>query len=146
MRKKQKQRKKEVDLLILILDIFILIFLISILFYGFNETLLKKEFLIKLNIGNHTGFDVNETALSFGTISINSNSKRKILLENNYKFPIKFEFYVKGNVSKLLIFKKSIKLDPGKNVSFTIKTIYPDNSSQYGSYSGVLVSNVKRSF
>ena len=53
-----------------------------------------------LTVGNHTGFDLNKTVLSFGTITNGTSSSRNITINNNYDFPVRFEFDVQGNISK----------------------------------------------
>ena len=82
----------------------------------------KRALITTLSIGEIAGFDVNKTALTFGTITHNSNSQRNLIVKNNYPFPIKLELNTEGDIEKLLIFDKVIYLDVGEEKIININT------------------------
>ena len=131
-----------VSFFLIILSILLIIF--SLFSYFYNRSLLERKIPISLKIGNHTGFNISKTTLNFGTIAFGSNAERKIILENNYSFPVKFSFSVEGNVTALLVFDKNLIILPKKNSSFSIKTITPKNKTQEGFYSGILFVTAKK--
>ena len=129
----------------------ILMFVISVVMFFFvlyiNSTfvLKKEEIIATLIIGDRAGFDINGTALTFGMIAPGTNSKRDLIIENDYNFPIKFEFNVKGDIEKFLVFDEVVYLKPGENKTVSIYTITPDNE-EYGNYSGKMIVVTKRDF
>ena len=70
------------------------------LYINSNLVLEKKEIIATLSVGDEAGFDINNTVLTFGMIT--SNSQRILTIENTYDFPIKLEFEVEGNIKKRL--------------------------------------------
>lgn len=121
-------------LIILALGISIVLFFLALCSSKF-EILEEREILAKVTIGETSGFDANPTMLSFGTITHNSFSKREVMIENNYNFPIQVEVFVEGNISKILLFEKRINLDSGEKeiVEFRATVL---NGEEQGFYSG----------
>jgi len=96
-----------------------------------------------LTVGNHTGFDLNKTVLSFGTITNGTSSSRNITINNNYDFPVRFEFDVQGNISKFLVYSKNIYLNPKEEKSIMFLTHFVSNET-FGEYSGRIIMKVKK--
>jgi len=84
--------KKEKAIIILIL-IVVISFLITYFVYDSFKPVEIKTIDMDLTVGNYTGFDVNTSALIFGTTVPNSYVKRTINItnidENNHKVSIK---------------------------------------------------------
>jgi len=129
-------------LVIFIFALSVILFLTALYINSFI-VLEKKEIIATLSIGDTAGFDVNATALTFGTITSGSSAYRNLTIENNYNFPIKVKFDVKGNITEFLIFDKIIYLDAGEKKFIRINTIVPVNES-YGDYSGKIIVVMKR--
>lgn len=113
--------------------------------YAKFNVLKKIEIVANLKIGDISGFDVNTSVLTFGTITSGSSSYREITIENNYEFPIKAEFRSSGNITELLLFDESIYLDTGENKSIVVNTIIPV-SEEKGFYSGRFIAVIKKSW
>lgn len=140
MLKKQKNKIYILSILLFIISLAIFLFTLYI-----NSTIIleKKEIIAILKIGERAGFNVNETALTFGTIIPGSSAHRNLTLENNYTFPIKFEFRVKGNIKEFLIFDRVVYLGAGEEKSIRIRTITP-NDKDYGDYFGKILIRIKK--
>lgn len=129
----------------------ILMFVISVVMFLFvlyiNSALVlkKEEIIATLMIGDRVGFDINKTALTFGMIASGTNSKRDLIVENNYSFPIEVQFSVKGNIKEFLVFEEVIYLESGENKTISINTITATNE-EYGNYSGKMIIITKRDF
>ena len=108
----------------------------------------KREITTTLQVGNTAGFDANETALTFGTITSGSVSSRNLTIENKYEFPIKVEFSTKGNITEFLIFDEVIYLDAAEKKSVMIRTISAiDNiDKKFGNYFGKMIVIMKKDF
>jgi len=97
----------------------------------------------KVTIGDHSGIDANTDVLSFGNITYDSFGHRNISIGNNYDFPVVFEFDVKGNISEVLIYYKSVYLNVGEEKNITFSTIVAPESMK-GDYSGTVIVKVKK--
>ncbi|GBE19424.1 MAG TPA: hypothetical protein ENG87_03080 [Candidatus Pacearchaeota archaeon] len=140
----QKKGDKVYYLVVLIFIISLILFL-ALLNVRSNVILDKNKVHVKLNIGNSSGFDVNETALTFGTITPGSSAQRSIVVENNYNFPIKSILKIKGDVAEYLIFENIVSLDAGEKEIISVAAVAPQDAS-YGNYSGILEVVFKRAF
>jgi len=126
-------------------------FILSLLIFSFvvyiklTSVLDKIEIATYLEIGDMAGFDVNNSLLTFGTITSSSSSYRELIIENTYEFPIEVEFSSKGNITELLLFEKAIYLGVGENKSVTVHTIVPIGKKD-GVYSGKFIAVIKKSW
>jgi hypothetical protein len=105
----------------------------------------KEEIVATLSVGEVAGFDANKTALTFGTINSKVNSYRNLTFENNYNFPIKIEFDIKGDIEEFLVFDRLIYLDVGEKKSIKMNAIAPAEKEK-GYYSGKVFVVTKRHF
>ncbi len=130
----------------------ILIFLISLatlLFVLFGENLFvlqETEVPAVLVVSNYTAWNITQDGdiLDFGVIRKGTNSEKKISIANEYSFPIKFEFNVKGNISDF-IDSKVVYLSSKEDKDVVFSTKYVTNES-FGKYSGIVRVIVKRAF
>lgn len=141
MLKNQKSRIYLLAILLFITSLSIFLFT----FYLKSSIILeKKEIAAALSVNQIASFNLNKTALTFGTIPPGSSASRNLTLENNYNFPIKFDFRAKGNIKEFLVFDKVIYLEKGEKKSIRISTIIPNNQD-YGNYSGKILVTIKKS-
>ncbi len=139
---KKEMKNKFYFIVFLLLALSIFLFLI-VFYINSLMVLEKKEIVATLRTGDTAGFDVNTTALTFGTISFGTFSQRSLILENNYDFPLEVEFKVKGNITKFLIFDKFVYLESNEKKSVQISTItLTENDS--GNYSGKMIVLFKK--
>lgn len=136
---------KEKNKFLFAIVIFLFSFFIFFLVYFLNSHLIleKREFLTELKVGDSVGFDLNNSVLTFGTIPPGLFSNRSIILENDYGFPVYFEFSAKGNIKDFLIFEKVILLGDGEKRSVDILAKVPGDSKE-GAYSGKIIIILKK--
>jgi len=129
----------------LIIFIFIISLIIFLLILRINSLIVleKEEIITTLIIGNRTGFDLNTTALTFGMIALGSSSQRDLIIKNDYDFPIKVEFNVKGDIEKFLIFDKVVYLEVGEEKTISIISVIPVDE-EYGNYHGRIIIVTKK--
>jgi len=127
------------------------IFVLSLCLFFFVAYLKYISFLVKvevvntLRVGDVPSFNVDTSALTFGTIAFNTSSQRTLTVENNYDFPIKVEFSVEGNIWEFLVFDKIIFLDVEESKEINISTIILTDEKQ-GNYSGKFITTIKKSW
>ena len=95
-----------------------------------------KTLDVTFYVSKELGADLNKSALTFGKIFPGSTATRNINIVNNYKFPIKVEFFASKEIVDFLIVKNE-NLSAGENYSFPATVIIPENIS-YGKYAGKL--------
>jgi hypothetical protein len=142
--KKRKKIRREIKFVYFLLIISLFVFILYLLLNLNSEIIYQKVIPMKLNIGEIAGFDVNNTILTFGTVTPLSSSRRQLKLENNYPFPIQFRFYAEGNISNFLVFKKKVYLNSGKSRDFDIVAF--SNNETSGEYSGNFIITARRFF
>jgi hypothetical protein len=137
----EKINEKKVIVILLFLSL--LLFCFS-LYARCGIILEKKEIPVGLKIGSPSGFDLDSEILSFGVISFGASSVRKLLIENNYDFPVNAELSVKGDIKDFLYFDEKIFLETGENKEIIIRARVPEDCED-GSYSGIFKIVLKKS-
>ncbi len=113
------------------------IFFISLMVFYFNtKTLQTQTFYASVNVSDEIiGFDLNNTALTFGSIGKEKSSTRSIRIENGYAFPIVAILNAKGEIAPLLNYDNAVKIDSGDKRVISLSAFTPSNLTE-GFYSG----------
>jgi len=124
------------DLLILAFFISFIIFLMSLSFYFYYITpLAQSSFQASTIVTRDTGgFDLNSTALTFGSITLGGSSTRSILVNNSYSFPIRVEPVIEGSIQDLISYDYLV-IQPYQSASFSM-TVFADLNKSLGKYIG----------
>lgn len=120
------------------------VFFISFLFLVLS---LFFYFLFKVPINSYTlfastavapdgiGFDLNDSALTFGVVGPGGTSMRQLSFANNYSFPVKVELVVNGELRNLIEYSVFTKVKSGEKVLIPLTVIAPGNAT-YRNYTG----------
>jgi hypothetical protein len=128
-----EKTKKIIILIVLIMSIIILL---GVLYIFFKQPPVKyKELDVRFNIGNYTGFDVNNSGLYFGTLMPSQTGTRFILLQNDDDIPARFTIIYEGNNTEWVIFGRSIVVNPYDNYTLNFSLKVPSDAL-IGNYSG----------
>lgn len=108
----------------------------AVIYYFFAVPLDSYEIQASVFIDfNKIGFDVNDSALTFGIVSPGGTSLRKIFIANNYKFPVRVKAISDGEIDYLLDYPAVTRVEPRQQATIPVTIVVPDNFS-YGNYSG----------
>jgi hypothetical protein len=140
MNKTKKLNKKLICIVLFFISLFLILFSLFLLNYVSLE---KKEIDLQLKIGEIAAFNLDKNIFSFGTITPNVTSSREIVLENNYTFPIKVNFEIKGEIKRFILFENFIQLKSNETKTIKLETIYPVKED-FGEYFGKLIVLFKR--
>ncbi len=88
------------------------------------------------------GFDVNTSAITFGSIIIGGTSTRSILVNNSYPFPIRVKPEIEGDIAQLVTYDPTI-INPYNTSKFYL-TIYADSYDLVGNYTGNITLKLMR--
>jgi hypothetical protein len=123
---------------ILILAFFIsfIVFLmsLSVFYYSFYPVKMSSFFANAAVTQNTAGFDVNSSALTFGSVAIGGTSTRSISINNSYPFPVKVKVKAQGTISDKISYTPLI-IEPNKVESLKI-TFSSNSSLDIGNYEG----------
>ena len=138
--KKEKYNEKLIFILIAIL---ILAFILNIyLFISLSRIIETREFYASIIVSDKIGFDLNLTALTFGSILKGGSATRGISIENNFGFPIEVEIYGKGDIKKFIIPIKD-KIEKDEKKSIKIVAFVPEDT-EFGKYEGSIKVDLRR--
>lgn len=120
------------------LGISVFAFLISLTAYYVNNRVIERQvFEASMTIEEYAvaGFDVNDSALTFGTVGKGGTSTRRIRIENKHSFPIIVFIQADGNIKTFLNYEEYIRIDKGMAESIAVSASAPFDASE-GFYSG----------
>ena len=123
-------------LLFLAFFISLVVFMMSLSLFFFHKYPIDESlFQASVNVTeNLEGFDLNSSALTFGSIVFGGSSSRSVLVDNPYSFPVRVEPFVEGTISELVIYSPMI-VSPHNSSSFQISVFSGPNIS-LGGYTG----------
>lgn len=124
------------NLLILAFFISLVVFLMTISIYFYYITPIS-EFSLQTTgfvTEDTAGFDVNSTALTFGSIVVGGSSTRSVLVNNSYPFPVRVKPEIEGNIEDFVTYDPLV-VGPYESSKFYI-TFSVDSIDLLGNYSG----------
>lgn len=123
---KEKPIKKEKMFLTIALVLLVVSLFSFFLVLLENKPLLKKEIQTSVIVGEKTGFDLDNSSLSFGKVIPGNGVSREIEIKNNYNFPIYTQIIIKGNISRFLNVKPQI-INPDKTKKLKFNLNIPED-------------------
>ena len=100
-----------------------------------NSPLEMKTLDLSFVVGEHLGFDLNASSLSFGIIMPGGSAVRRVVMQNNYDFPIKVEIYTSKNIRGYVFAEPEHLIESGKTEQISFNLIVPEYM-EHGEYSG----------
>jgi len=141
-----KKRKSKNNRYLLIAIIFLLIIIIAGLLSFYLKFIYKvkaiRTYEIKVKVGDHIGFDIENSSINFGTIIPGNSGERIIELSSNED--VKVEIYLMGEIAKWITLDKNdflLKKNKNERVTFTITIPV---TTKYGNYSGKAIILFKK--
>lgn len=158
MDKKEKtpQKKRDKQRTLIIVLIFLIVFTLVVITLSLKEInsyknpMYIKTIPMQINLSNKTiGFDVGTDLLRFGMVNYDSSSKRSILIENAYDFPVRIVITCTGEICPYLTPNSSeIYLMPKERLSLLFSVKFSKDTEQ-GEYLGEIefqIYKVPKSF
>lgn len=122
-----------------IIILVLLIILLNLVYANNQNTILETwQYDMFLNVDNYTGFNVETSAIFFGTVKPGAMSMRNIQFENN-NVTLKVVIFTEGDLAKWVYTdKNSFILNPSEKKTVTIKALVPKNA-EFGNYNGKII-------
>lgn len=143
-KKKEVKNKNLRYFVILVLVISLLVFIYSLVNYVMaNKIIESQTYYASVIVSDKAGFDLNDSALTFGSLIKGSSSTRNLIYENNRNFSVIVEINSLGNISELLVVKSPVLVDSGdtKKILFSV---FADEDTQEGNYEGFVLLETKK--
>ncbi len=138
--KKEKHNEKLIFILIAIL---ILAFILNIyLFISLSRIIEIRELSASIIVSDKIGFDLNSTALTFGSTLRGGSSTREISIENNFGFPIEVYVYGDNGMENFIISAKE-RIEKDEKKSIKISAFVPEDT-EFGKYEGSIKIALRR--
>jgi len=116
--------------------VFLLLVIIINFIWVFFSSPLKVEIVpVKFIIGDRLGFDVNSSELTYGIILKGNSGVRKLIIENNYSFPVIVRLYVSSEISDYIYSENNLIIDKNEQIKLPVILRVP-NDIEYGNYTG----------
>lgn len=104
-----------------------------------------REYEIYLTVGSYVGFNVNSSALFFGTITAGGTGSREIIVNNHGALPRKVQVETSGNLSDWVkVSDNNFVLQGYENKSLEVNATVPEDA-EFGNYTGILKLIFKKS-
>ena len=134
-RKKTEEKSNRTFYILLILTLIVVTF--SLVFFP-EESIYEKNYDVYFNvIESGAGFDLNNTILTFGNVPRGGGAERKIVLFNNYNFPVEARVLITKNLDDFLIVDSNVSIESMSNYTLFVKLVVPENT-ELGNHSGTI--------
>ena len=128
------EKKKKIILFLVIIASVV----ISILVYPYFSPLHIEEIYMYITVGNYTGFNVNTSALFFGTVAKSGSSERYVVVTNEYSEELKVKINIKGELEDWTsLSEKKFMLEKNANKTVNVKVNIPPDAES-GGYTGTM--------
>jgi hypothetical protein len=125
----------------------LVVLLLGIIFLGafftyraispFRRALKVEKVDVSFAIGEYGGFNLNKTALTYGTITRGGSAVRNVIIGNEYSFPIIVKVFASGSLVQFLTVEENLSLEPGESRKVAVAVQAP-RDAEFGNYSGEL--------
>lgn len=130
----------------IVLALFILsaVLLFLSVFSFLNKSAILREYPVSFVVEKGTvGFDLNNSALTFGKIPPGGTGERKIDFYNNQNETIKIKILASRELENFLNFESDYEILSKKNVTIPVRVVVPFDAEE-GNYSGKIRILLKR--
>ncbi|MEK6933985.1 MAG: hypothetical protein AABW75_03855 [Nanoarchaeota archaeon] len=135
----RSEKKKTIGKIVIVVLLLGIIFLGAFFIYRaispFRGALKVEKVDVSFAIGEFGGFNVNKTALTYGTITPGGSSVRNVILGNSYSFPIIVKVFASKSLTQFLTVEENLSIEHGESKKVGV-TIQAPGDAEFGNYSG----------
>ena len=126
-----------------VLALAVLVFLFSLSSFLGWPAVEKERVYASVNVSDRIGFDVNGTALTFGSILPGGSSSRSVVFQNTYDFPLEGRVVVEGDIAEVLNVRERWRVPVDGETEIPL-SVYAGDGTQRGFYDGFVVFRLVR--
>lgn len=142
--KREKKVSKGLKIVVFIVFfVSMILFFISLAGILLDGSLDTRRYYASVIVGDRGGFDLNDSALTFGAIASGGSSTRNVIFKNNYEFEVIVYITSVGNISALLSHEQGIVIGSGEEKKIGISAGIPLDFER-GFYDGEVLFSVRK--
>ncbi|NCO11846.1 hypothetical protein CO038_03440 [Candidatus Pacearchaeota archaeon CG_4_9_14_0_2_um_filter_39_13] len=125
---------KKLSYFLFAFSLLILVVAVAFLYFGQLDEMLIP---VSVNVSDKAGFDLNASALSFGSIPRPAQASRNVVFENSYNLPVFLSISSEGEIENLLHHDRFVRVEAGeeKRIGFIVVS---EQDTESGYYSGIV--------
>jgi hypothetical protein len=109
---------------------------LSLFFYADEGNLLsQKDIYASINVTDHFGFDLNDSALTFGKLPNGGSLTRHVSFHNDQEVPVILKIEKESSLEDIIFHENDIKVGKGETKRISFAAIVPDEK-EHGFYEG----------
>ena len=102
----------------------------------FHRPLEVRELDVMFIVANDAvGFDLNNTALTFGKIPQGGSGTRKVIIDNMRSYAVEVRIFVSEDIASFVAVPENLYLPAFENATFSVMVSVPDDIRE-GNYTG----------
>ena len=138
---KTKKLKNRLNLFKLIILGLVVILIASVLAAFYTVYYFKpvqiSEIDVEFEVTNFTGINVDGSALNFGAVNQQGGAERRVIITNDYDFPVEVSVYPSESVQDYLRYEPKFSLSSGQEKTFKV-TLVVSEGTAFDVYKGNL--------
>lgn len=112
--------------------------IVTLSVYEYVTVVDVEELEMYLTVGEHVGFNVETSAIFFGTVPRRGSANRDIIISNSNGNPLKVNIKTFGKLSKwVYVSDNNFVLQPKENRTVRVTAVVPEDA-KLGNYTGSL--------
>ncbi len=135
------------DIIYLRLRFVLLICLIVLVIFNImiftNRALSVKIVDMRVVVGEKIGMVINDSVLDYGILPRGTSINKKVLLKNEYKFPVIVDIKLSGALKDYVYGDSKITLSVGETKEYSVDLIIP-GEMEFGNYTGKMIFEFRR--
>ncbi|MBR9703816.1 hypothetical protein GOV12_00255 [Candidatus Pacearchaeota archaeon] len=146
MEKKESKFTKKRKMIVIISLIVIIVILSVFLYSNWIDSMSlfeTQEFEAHVEVSNIHGFEVNGTALKFGTLPLGGLAKKSLVIKNDHEGYSRIKIFAKGKIRNFLnVSENGFVLAPNQSKEIVFRVRIPKNA-EFGNYTGKVVFEIR---
>lgn len=111
---------------------YVLFFIVIVLFFidlfvNSNKYFEEIKIDLKVEVNQSIGIVINDSIVDFGIIPAGLNSNKKVILYNDFNFPVKVKAFVNGNISDYIFGESEVFLLSNSQEVYNIELYLPED-------------------
>lgn len=109
------------------LFLIVLILFLTDVIINTNKPFEQIEVNLRVNVSEEIGIVINDNIVDFGNLPVGMNSNKKVILQNDFNFPVKVQVFLDGNISELIYGESEVFLLGDSQEVYDINIYLPKN-------------------
>ncbi|MFA5542725.1 MAG: hypothetical protein WDA47_03065 [Bacilli bacterium] len=110
----------------LLFFITIILFFIDLIIHS-SKPFEEIELDLRVEVNQNIGIVINDSIIDFGILPAGLNSNKKVILYNDFNYPVRVKVFVKGNISDYIFGESEVFLLSNSQEVYNIELYLPSD-------------------